>query len=209
MTAKVPVLDAKGKKVADRDLEAAVFEASISVPLMHQAVVAGQAAARAGTHATKTRAQVSGGGRKPWRQKGTGRARHGSTRSPIWSGGGVSHGPQPREHDKRMNKKMRKAALRSAFSDAFASGKLAVVDDLAFDAPRTKDARAILEAMKLGGRILLVLPEPGENVELSFRNLPDVHIAYAKSLAVWEIIGADRVLFTAASLDIVEGGAAK
>ena len=208
MAAKVPVLDAKGKKVADRDLQSGVFEAEISVGLMHQAVVAGAAAARSGTHKTKTRAEVSGGGRKPWRQKGTGRARHGSTRSPIWSGGGVAHGPQPREHDKRLNKRMRKRALRSALSDAFASGKVAVIDELSFDAPKTKDARGILESMKLGGRILLVLPEPGENVELSFRNLPDVHIAYAKSVAVWDIIGADRVLFTGPSLDVIEGRAA-
>lgn len=208
MAAKVPVLDAKGKKVKDRDLAPAVFEATISVPLMHQAVVAGQAAVRSGTHKTKTRAEVSGGGRKPWRQKGTGRARHGSTRSPIWSGGGVSHGPQPRDHDKRLNKKMRKAALRSALSDAFASGKVAVIDELSFDEPKTSAARSLLQALKLGGKILLVLPEPGENVELSFRNLPDVHIAYARSLGVWEIVSADRVLFTGGSLDVVEGGAA-
>ena len=203
--ATAQIKDAAGKKVGERELKADLFEAPISVPLMHQAVVAGQAAVRGGTRATKTRAQVSGGGRKPWRQKGTGRARQGSTRSPQWKGGGVSHGPQPQDFEQRMNKKMRRAALRSALSDALASGKLAVIDELAFEAPKTKDARAIVSALELGGRILVVLDGPNEAVELSFRNLPDVRIAYARSIAVFEIVSADRVLLTGAALDTLEG----
>jgi large subunit ribosomal protein L4 len=179
------------------------------VPLMHQVVVAGQAALRRGTHATKTRGDVSGGGKKPWRQKGTGRARQGSNRAPQWSGGGVAHGPQPRSHDMRVNKKMKKGALRSALTDALQSGKLAVVDELAFDEPKTKDAAQVLDALELGGRILLVLPSPSDDgaVEKSFRNMPQVRIAYVRSLGVYEVVAADRVLFTQAALDAVEGKA--
>src|SRR5947207_13983715 len=118
--AKVELLDREGKVVGDRDLPGELFEAKVNVPLMHQVVIAGLASLRAGTHSTKTRAEVSGGGKKPWRQKGTGRARHGSSRSPIWSGGGVAHGPKPRDHSVRVNKKMKRGALRSALSDAAA-----------------------------------------------------------------------------------------
>ncbi|MFB3739744.1 MAG: 50S ribosomal protein L4 [Candidatus Velamenicoccus archaeovorus] len=205
--ASVPVLDATGKKVADRDLSSEVFEARISVPLMHQVVVAGQAALRRGTHATKTRGEVSGGGRKPWRQKGTGRARQGSTRAPQWTGGGVVHGPQPRDHSMRVNKKMKRGALRSALTDALQSGKLAVVDGLSFEQPKTKEAAAVLEALGLEGKVLLVLPGPTDTgaVEKSFRNLLNVRIAYVPSLGTYEVIAADRVLFTRTALDAVEG----
>ncbi len=205
----VQVLDKAGKKVAERDLAPELFEAKVSVPLMHQVVLAGLASIRRGTHSTKTRAEVSGGGKKPWRQKGTGRARQGSNRAPQWAGGGVAHGPQPRSHDMRVNKKMKKGALRSALTDALQSGKLAVVDDLGFETPSTKQATEVLDALELVGRILLVLPEPSQDgaVEKSFRNLPQIRIAYARSLGVYEIIAADRVLFTRSALDVVEGKA--
>lgn len=205
--ATIQVLDQAGAKVADRELAAEVFEARVSVPLMHQVVVAGMASIRRGTHATQTRGDASGGGRKPWRQKGTGRARHGSIRAPQWRGGGVAHGPQPRSHDLRVNKKMKKGALRSALTDAFQSEKLAVVDDLRFEAPKTKQATEVLDALELSGRVLLVLPSPTEGVvvEKSFRNLPFVRIAYARSLGVYEIVAADRILFTQAALAAVEG----
>ena len=208
--AKVSVVDVAGKSVGEHELPGELFEAKISVPLMHQVVVAGMAAIRAGTHATKTRAQVSGGGKKPWRQKGTGRARQGSTRAPQWSGGGVAHGPQPRDHSMRVNKKMKRGALRSALSDAFVSGKLAIVDALTFDVPKTKRAAEVIDALGLGGRILLVLPSPSEDgaIEKSFRNLPQVRIAYARSLGVYEIIAADRVVFTQASIDALANGGA-
>src|SRR6266513_5687137 len=130
---KSPVRSGKGKKVSERELPADLFEAPVNVPLMHQVVVAGMAALRRGTHSTKTRAEVRGGGRKPWRQKGTGRARHGSIRSPIWMGGGVAHGPKPRDYSMRVNKKMKRAALRGALTDAAQSGKLAAVEALAFE----------------------------------------------------------------------------
>jgi large subunit ribosomal protein L4 len=203
--ANTPVLDRTGKKVSDRELPAEYFEASVNVPLMHQVVVAGMAAIRRGTHSTKTRAEVSGGGRKPWRQKGTGRARHGSIRSPIWTGGGIAHGPKPRDHSVRVNKKMKRAALRGALTDALQSGKLAVVDELSFEEPRTKDALGVLESLELQGRILMVLPEPEDLVERSFRNLPYVKITFARSLSVYDLIAADRVLFTRAALDTLEG----
>jgi len=205
----VQVLDQAGKEVATRELAPEIFDAKVSVPLMHQVVLAGLASIRRGTHSTKTRGDVRGGGKKPWRQKGTGRARQGSNRAPQWVGGGVAHGPQPRSHDMRVNKKMKKGALRSALTDALQSGKLAVVDELRFDGPKTKQAAEVLDALELGGRILLVLPGPTADgaVEKSFRNLPQIRIAYAPSVGVYEVVAADRVLFTQLALDTVEGKA--
>jgi large subunit ribosomal protein L4 len=205
--ASVPVLDPRGKKVATRDLSADVFEAKVSVPLMHQVVVAAQASLRRGTHATKTRGDVSGGGKKPWRQKGTGRARQGSNRAPQWTGGGIVHGPQPRDHDVRVNKKMRRGALRSALTDAVRSDKLVVVNDLEFDEPKTKRAADVLDALKVGGKVLVLLSGPTETgaAEKSFRNIRSVRVAYAKSLGVYEVVAADRIVATAAALDVLEG----
>lgn len=207
--ATVPVRNGRGEQVGTRDLSPEVFEARVSVPLMHQVVVAGMASVRRGTHSTKTRGEVSGGGRKPWRQKGTGRARQGSIRAPQWTGGGIVHGPRPRDHDMRVNKKMKKGALRSALTDALRSGKLVAIEDLAFEGPRTKEAVAVLDALELTGKILLVLPAPSDTgaVEKSFRNIQGIRIAYAKSLGVYEVVAADRVLFTQSALDVVEGKA--
>jgi large subunit ribosomal protein L4 len=204
---KIDVVSAAGKKVGTRDLSAEVFEARVSIPLMHQVVVAGLASVRRGTHSTKTRGEVSGGGRKPWRQKGTGRARQGSNRAPQWAGGGIVHGPQPRDHDMRVNKKMKRGALRSALTDALVSGKLAVVQDLEFDEPKTKSAAAVLDTLELGGKVLLVLPAPSDSgaVEKSFRNIGGVRVAYARSLGVYEVIAADHLVITESALDVVEG----
>jgi len=204
----VPVLDRAGNRVGERELAPEIFEARVNVPLMHQVVVAGLAALRSGTHSTKTRAEVSGGGRKPWRQKGTGRARHGSIRSPLWTGGGIAHGPKPRSHEMRVNKKMKRGALRSALTDAVGSGKLVVVDDLPFEEPKTRDAVRVLEALELDGRLLVVLPGPNDVVERSFRNLPNVRVAYAGGVSTYEVVAADRVLFTTAALDVLQGGEA-
>jgi large subunit ribosomal protein L4 len=205
---RVQVVDASGKRVAQRELAPEVFEARVSVPLMHQVVVAGMAAIRRGTHATKTRGDVSGGGRKPWRQKGTGRARQGSIRAPQWSGGGVAHGPHPRDHSMRVNKKMKRGALRSALTDALTSGKVSVVDELSFDEPKTRRAAEVIQALELEGAVLLVLPGPSSDgiVERSFRNLASVRVAYVPALAVYEVLAADRVLFTQGALDALEGG---
>lgn len=204
--ATIDVLDPAGKRSATRDLSAEVFEHPVNVPLMHQVVVAGLAGIRSGSHSTKTRGDVSGGGRKPWRQKGTGRARQGSIRSPQWTGGGVAHGPHPRDHAMRLNKKMRRGALRSALSDALASGKLTVVTALEFDEPKTKRAVEVLGKLELEGRILLVLPQPTDTgaVERSFRNLPNVKIAYAGGLGTYDVLLADRILLTAGAVDVLE-----
>jgi large subunit ribosomal protein L4 len=208
--ATIDVFDAKGMKAAKRELAAGVFDAPVNVPLMHQVVVAGMASVRAGTHKAKTRGEVRGGGRKPWRQKGTGRARQGSIRSPQWSGGGVAHGPIPRDHSMRINKKMKRGALRSALTDALASGKLAVVNELAWDEPKTKRAVEVADALELTGLILVVLGEPtgGGAVEKSFRNLPNVKVAYAGGLGVYDVLRADRVVLTIAALDAIEAAAA-
>jgi len=201
--ASIEMRDVAGKKSGSRDLPAEIFESKVSVPLMHQVVVAGLAGLRAGTHSTKTRGEVRGGGRKPWRQKGTGRARQGSIRSPQWVGGGVAHGPTSRDHTQKVNKKMRRGALRSALTDALQSGKLAVVDELDWDEPKTKQAVGVLDSFELAGRILLVLPVPTESgaVEKSFRNLPNVKIAYSGGLGTYDVLLADRVLFTDSAID--------
>ena len=208
--ATIEVKNVTGKVVEKkRELPAPLFEAPVNTALMHQVVVASLAAQRAGTHATKTRGDVSGGGTKPWRQKGTGRARQGSIRAPHWTGGGIVHGPQPRDHSMKVNKKMKKAALRSALTDAAQSGKLAVISGLGFDGPRTKDAVEVLEALDLKGAVLLVIPGPDEAVEKSFRNLPQVKVDYPRNLSTYDVLYADRVVFTTDALDLLTGGAAQ
>ena len=205
--ASIDILDASGKKSGSRDLSSDIFQSDVNIPLMHQVVVAGLAGLRAGTHSTKTRGDVRGGGKKPWRQKGTGRARQGSIRSPQWVGGGIAHGPQPHEHDQRINKKMRKGALRSALTDALTSGKLAVIDQVSFDQPKTKQAMELLGSLELEGRVLIVLDQPtqGGALEKSFRNVQRVRVAYAKGLGTYDVLLADRVLLTSAALDALEG----
>ena len=194
----IDVLNATGKKAGSRELATDVFEAPVNVPLMHQVVVAGMAKLRAGTHKVKTRGDVRGGGKKPWRQKGTGRARQGSIRAPQWAGGGVAHGPVVRDHDQRINKKMRRGALRSALTDAQVGGKLAVIDGLSFEEPKTKRAVEILDALKVEGRILLVLAQPTDTgaVEKSFRNLVHVRVSYAGGLGTYDVLLADRIVVT-------------
>jgi large subunit ribosomal protein L4 len=208
--AMIDVLDANGKKAGSRELAPDVFEAPVNVPLMHQVVVAGLASIRAGTHKTKTRGDVRGGGKKPWRQKGTGRARQGSIRAPQWAGGGVAHGPVVRDHELRINKKMKRGALRSALTDALSCGKLAVVGELAFDEPKTKQAVEMLDALDVFGRVLLVLARPTDSgaVEKSFRNLEHVRVAYAGGLGTYDVLLADKVVLTIDAVDALEGVAA-
>jgi large subunit ribosomal protein L4 len=207
--ATIDIVDAAGKKTGSRDLPESVFAAPVNVPLMHQVVVAAMAAQRAGTHSVKTRGEVRGGGKKPWRQKGTGRARQGSIRSPQWVGGGVVHGPTPRDHSQRINKRMVKGALRSALSDALASGKINVLGELTFDGPKTKQAAETMAAIGCEGRVLLVLERPSEGaaIEKSFRNLPMVKIAYARGIGTYDVLLADHVVLTAAALDVLAGEA--
>jgi large subunit ribosomal protein L4 len=199
--ASVEIVDQSGKKVGQHDLDPALFDAQVNVSVMHQVVTAGLAAQRAGTHSTKTRAEVSGGGRKPWRQKGTGRARHGSNRSPIWVGGGVAHGPKPRDYAQRVPKKMKRLALRSALTDRAREGRVKVVDGLSFEGPSTQEAASVLDSLETDGLILLILAQPDMVVEKSFRNLRQVRVAYSGNLGTHEVLYADWVLFTKDALE--------
>ena len=189
--------------VVTPDLPEAIFGIQPNVAVMHQVVTAQLAAARSGTHSTKSRAEVSGGGAKPWRQKGTGRARQGSTRAPHWRGGGVAHGPQPRSYRQRTPKKMVWLALRSALSDRAASGMVTVVDDWGFAAPKTKDAVAALRSVGVteNEKVLVVLARDDEIGWKSFRNLKGtVDIVSAEELNTYDVLVADRVIFTSATL---------
>jgi len=192
--------------LANAPLPESIFGIQPNVPVMHQVVTAQLAAARAGTHSTKSRAEVSGGGSKPWRQKGTGRARQGSTRAPHWRGGGVAHGPQPRSYRQRTPKKMVWLALRSALSDRAAAGMVTVVDDWAFAAPRTKDAIAALDSVGVAAdeRVLVVLDRDDEVAWKSFRNLRDrVDLVSVEELNTYDVLVADRVIFTSATLGVL------
>jgi large subunit ribosomal protein L4 len=203
--ATVKVTDQSGKSIGEQELDPAVFDVEVNLPAMHQVVVAGMAAARRGTQSTKTRAEVAGGGRKPWRQKGTGRARHGSIRSPIWTGGGVAHGPKPRDHSLRVPKKMKRLALRSALTDRARDGRIKVLDGLTFDEPSTKDALGVLESLQTeGGTVLLVVAGPDEVVEKSFRNLGEVKIDYPGNVSTYDVLYADWIVFTREALEAVK-----
>ena len=189
--------------VVNPDLPEAIFGIQPNVPVMHQVVTAQLAAARAGTHSTKTRSEVSGGGAKPWRQKGTGRARQGSSRSPQWRGGGVAHGPQPRSYRQRTPKKMVWLALRSALSDRAADGMVTVIDDWGFAAPKTKDAIAALQGIGVADneRVLVVLGRDDEVAWKSFRNVGErVGLVSVEELNTYDVLVADRVIFTSATL---------
>jgi large subunit ribosomal protein L4 len=201
--AKVRILDQGGKKVGEQELDPAVFDVQVNEPVMHQVVTAGMAAHRSGTHSTKTRAQVAGGGRKPWRQKGTGRARHGSIRSPLWVGGGVAHGPKPRSYAMRVNKKMKRLALRSALTDRARSDRIRILDKLSFEEPSTKNALGVLSSLKVVGLVLLVLHDRDEAVRKSFRNLAEVKMVHPRGLSTYDVLQADWVVFTKDALEAV------
>ena len=200
----LPVLSPNGERSGDVALDDAIFAAKVSVPLMHQVVVAQLAAARSGTHSTKTRGQVRGGGAKPWRQKGTGRARHGSIREPQWKGGGVAWGPKPRDHSVGMPKKMKAAALRSALSVRAKEEKVFIVDGFTFEKPKTKEAAAALGAWKVEGKVLLVLTSGEENVAYAFRNIPTVHVIAESQLNVYDIINADNLIISRPALESLQ-----
>ncbi|MTA78301.1 MAG: 50S ribosomal protein L4 [Actinobacteria bacterium] len=185
-----------GADAGSLDLDANTFGIEPNVPVMHQVVTAQLAARRAGTQSTKTRAEVSGGGRKPWKQKGTGRARQGSTRSPNWVGGGVALGPKPRSYAQKTPKKMIKLALRSALSDRASEGHVIVVEDWNFDVPSTKGAIAALKALGVEGRALIVLTRADVEAWKSFRNIPSVHVLEAAELNTYDILVSDYVVFT-------------
>lgn len=206
-TLKVDVLQADGKKAGQADLPAELFDVQTNIPLIHQVVVAQQAAARQGTHAVKGRGEVSGGGKKPWRQKGTGRARQGSTRAPQWTGGGVVHGPQPRSYAQRTNKKMIAAAVRGALSDRARDGQVFVMDSIITgEVPSTKAALQALAQAGDAQKMLVVLDRTEDVTWLSLRNVPTVHVLAVDQLNAYDILLNDSVLFTRAALDAFVAG---
>jgi large subunit ribosomal protein L4 len=204
MTA-VTVVGPSGSTDETAELPDEIFGAKVNVPLIHQVVVAQLAAARQGTHATKTRGQVRGGGKKPYRQKGTGRARQGSLRAPQYAGGGVVHGPQPRSYAQRTPKKMKAAALRGALSDRARHGRVLVVSGFVDgELPRTKDALAVLSSATGAGRdtfnVLVVARRDDELTRKSLRNVPGVHVLADEQLNTYDVLAADQVVFTAEAL---------
>ncbi len=192
--------NSSGADAGTVELNDELFGVEPNIPLMHQVVTAQLAARRSGTQSTKTRADVSGGGAKPYAQKGTGNARQGSIRAPQYAGGGVAHGPKPRKYNQKTPKKMIKAALRSALSDRAAEGKIIVIDDWGIAAPRTKDAKAALEALGIEGTVLVVVDRDDVSATLSFRNLPDVHTILAGELNAYDVLCNEWLIFTEVTL---------
>ncbi|MFC7382678.1 50S ribosomal protein L4 [Sphaerisporangium rhizosphaerae] len=204
MSTTVDVLDAAGAKTGSVDLPEDIFGAKVNIPLIHQVVVAQLAARRQGTHKTKTRGEVSGGGKKPYRQKGTGRARQGSTRAPQFTGGGTVHGPQPRDYTQKTPKKMKAAALRGALSDRASGGRVHIVDSLVTgDTPKTKAALDALRNISKARSVLVVVDADDELTWLSLRNAPEVHLLDAGQLNTYDVLCYDDVVFTREAYDQV------
>jgi len=201
---------AQSTKSLDVDLPAEIFDVQVNVPLIHQVVVAQQAAARQGTHDTKTRGEIRGGGRKPYRQKGTGRARQGSIRAPQFAGGGTVHGPTPRSYDQRTPKKMKAAALRGALSDRARAGRVHVVESLVSgETPSTKAALGSLAGLTDRRRALVVLERGDDRTWLSLRNVPSVHIVAVDQLNTYDVLVSDDVVFTKGAYELFVAGAPK
>ena len=201
----VDIVDSKGDKTGSVELPAEIFDVEPNIPLMHQVVVAQLAAARQGTHATKTRGMVRGGGRKPYRQKGTGRARQGSTRAPQFAGGGVVHGPQPRDYTQRTPKKMKAAALRSALSDRARNGRVHVITEfVTTTVPSTKNALVALRNLT-DRKALVIVDRQDDLSRLSLRNAPEAHVLWADQLNTYDVLKSDDVVFTASGLDAFLG----
>lgn len=209
-TLTVDVVDAKGKKAGTAELPAEVFDVQTNIPLIHQVVVAQLAAARQGTHDTKNRGEVSGSGKKPFKQKGTGRARQGSIRAPQYTGGGVVHGPEPRSYDQRTPKKMKAAALRGALSDRARSNRVHVVDSFGIDGvPSTKAALAVIDQFATRKNVLVVLERGDEVSAKSLRNVRNLHVLVADQLNTYDVLISDDVIFTKGALDAFVAGPAK
>jgi len=193
---KVDIKKSDGAKSGTIELDESIFGIEPNVAVMHQVVNAQLAAKRSGTHSTKTRAEVRGGGAKPWKQKGTGRARAGSSRIPHWRGGGIALGPKPRDYSQRTPKKMKRLALRSALSDRAQSNSVYVVDAWEFETPSTKAAKTALEAIGAEGKVLIVTNAEDANTEKSFRNLSNVNVLSSDQLNVFDILVSDSIVFT-------------
>lgn len=201
----VAVYDMANKQVGDIELNDNIFGVEVNGPLLHQAVVMQLASQRLGTHATKTRAMVRGGGRKPWRQKGTGHARSGSNTSPVWVGGGVVFGPHPRSYSFSMPRKQRRLAIKCALSDKVQSGDFLVLENLNFDIPKTKDVVKMLDAFKVEKKALIITADEAENVERSSRNIPGVKAISAMGLNVFDILHHDKLFVTKDAVNRIEG----
>ena len=202
--ATIEMKDASGKKVKDAELSAAVFEIEPNVHVMHDVVRSQRAARRQGTHDTLTRGQVRGGGKKPWRQKGTGRARQGTIRAPQWAGGGTVFGPHPRSYAFKVPAKVVKLAMRSALSAKLADGEIVVVDQLSFENPSTKQAAEVLKNLGLEGRVTIIVPDDEVNTFLSFRNLSKVRVIGVSELNTLDFIDNKALLLTDAALTRIE-----
>ena len=200
----VPTYNTRGRSVGEVELQPDIFEVPVNVSLMHQALVRQLANARQGTHKTKSRSEVNRSKSKWYRQKGTGRARHGSRNANLFVGGGVAHGPRPRKYTKKMPRKMRRAALRSALSAKAMENQIVVVDELEVEAPKTKEMVAVLENLGLDQRVLILLPEQNEPVEKSARNLPHVKTLRASYLNVRDLLGSDHVVVPLDALLVIE-----
>jgi len=200
---KINVLDMQGKIVGETELNDAIFAAPVNVPLMHQATLVYLASLRSGTHSTKTRGMVSGGGKKPWRQKGTGRARVGSTRNPVWRGGGVVFGPSPRSYKINMPKKQRRAALLSALSQKAAEGNVVVLDKLQFEAPKTKEMAAVAKAIEVKNA-LVVVERGNDNALLSANNIPKIDAVEADCINTYLILNREKFVVTKDALAYLE-----
>lgn len=200
---KVAVYNMQGQQVGELELNAEVFGIEPNRSVLHDAVVMQTASWRAGTAAAKTRAEVSGGGRKPWRQKGTGRARAGSTRSPLWRKGGVAFPPIPRSYAYKLPRKVRRLALRSALSDKVLEGNIIVLDTLQFAAPKTKDMTAVLKALNINNKALIVTLD-NANVELSARNIEGVKPVEARGINVYDLLAHDKLVITKDAVTLVE-----
>ena len=198
------VLDASGTVSGTLSLPDAIFNSTVNVSVMHQALLRQLANARQGTHSTLRRGEVSGGGRKPYRQKGTGRARQGSIRSPQWEGGGVVFGPHPRSYRIDMPRKQRRLALRGALTTRAQSGSVVVLDDFSLEAPRTRAVVDLLRAVEAGRRVLLVLGSHNEMLEKSARNIPEVRVVLANNLSVRDLLAAETVLMTRDAIEHIE-----
>lgn len=200
----VSVFDMNGKKVSDLALAESVFGIEPNSYAMHLCVVNYLANQRQGTQSTRTRSEVSGGGKKPWKQKGTGRARQGSTRAPQWTHGGIAHGPKPREYGFSINKKVRRLAMKSAFSSKVAAEELVVLDDLKLDAIKTKEVVKVLTALETGKKVLLVLPENNDVLYRSARNIAGVKVLTVNTLNVYDILNCDTMLVLKDSVAKIE-----
>ncbi|MBE6159445.1 MAG: 50S ribosomal protein L4 [Lactobacillales bacterium] len=201
---KISVLNIKGEKVSDLQLNAEVWGIVPNDAVLYDAITLARNSMRQGTHDTKTRAEVSGGGRKPWRQKGTGRARQGSTRAPHWRHGGIVFGPHPRSYDKKMNRKERRLALKSALSYKCIDKELIVVDNFNLESNKTKDAIKVLENLKATKNILIVVDELTENVILATRNLDNVILLQADEINTLDVISADNMIITESAVKSIE-----